>query len=493
MDTSRSASGSAKVLTTGMMWAILAVLIIADVMDLLDATITNIAAPTIVHELGGGELLVKWLGSSYALSLGILLVLGGRLGDRFGQRRVFLVGIAGFTLASLACGLASGPATLIVARLCQGAFGALLIPQGIAIMTAHFSRDMTRKAFSVFGPAMGLAMVAGPLLAGFLIDADIAGLSWRPMFLINIVLGAVGFVAALRVLPCDDGDRRVALDGLGAGLLAVGMFGLLFGLIEGSTEGWTVLPFVSLAVGLAGFGLFALRQKTAAQPLIKPSLFSDRGFTSGLVMGLAYFAVVGGMNYVVALFLQLGLGLSPSRAALTLVPMVVGIMMAAVAAAQLMEKLGRTLIFIGLLVTLSGVGWLLQVVLLEGTGVNPWTLSPALLVMGFGMGTCFGTLFDITVGGVAADEAGSASGSLSAVQQLATAIGSAVMTTVYFKMLPAHGQAHAVVVGLAVVAVVTGLCLGLVWLLPGAVRGEGEAVGADCDMAGAVELVSQEA
>ena len=484
MDTSRSKPGSVArpaPLTMRAMWAVLAVVIIADVMDLLDATITNIAAPTIVHKLGGGEMLVKWLGSSYALALGLLLVLGGRLGDRFGQRCVFLVGIAGFTLASLACGLSTGPAMLIVARLCQGGFGALLIPQGIAIMTAHFSRDMMRKAFSVFGPAMGLAMVAGPLLAGFLIDADIAGLSWRPMFLINIALGGIGFTAALRVLPRDAGDRRIVLDGLGAGLLALAMSGLLFGLIEGSTAGWTTLPFASIAVGVVGFVLFALRQGTAAQPLIKPSLFADRGFTSGLVMGLAFFGVVGGMNYVVALFLQLGLRLSPSHAALALVPMVVGIMAASVAAARLMEKLGRTLIFVGLLVTLAGVGWLLEVVLLTGTGASTWMLAPALVVMGFGMGTCFGTLFDITVGGVAADEAGSASGSLSAVQQLATAVGSAVMTTIYFQLLPSFGQAHAVVVGLAVVIGVTVLCLGLVWLLPRTARADREDEGEASD------------
>jgi EmrB/QacA subfamily drug resistance transporter len=457
------------------MWAVLAVVIIADVMDLLDATITNIGAPTIVRELGGGELLVKWLGSSYALALGVLLVLGGRLGDRFGQRRLFLIGIAGFTLASLACGLSASPGMLVGARLCQGAFGALLIPQGIAIMTAHFSREMMRKAFSVFGPAMGLSMVAGPLVAGFLIDANVAGLSWRPMFLINIALGTFGFVCALRVLPRDTGDRSIVLDGLGAGLLALAMFGLLFGLIEGSSLGWGLLPFASIGTGLVAFALFARRQKTAAQPLIKPSLLADRGFTSGLVMCLAFFAAIGGMNYVVALFLQLGLGLTPSRAALALVPLILGIVAASVVAIGLIAKLGRLLVFLGLLITLAGVGWLLQVVLLEGTSAGPWTLAPALLVMGFGMGTCIGTLFDVTLGGISADEAGSASGSLSAVQQLASAAGAAVMTTVYFKLLASSGQTHAVVVSLIVVEAVTVLCLGLVWLLPRAARGEADA------------------
>jgi EmrB/QacA subfamily drug resistance transporter len=445
-------------------------------MDLLDATITNIAAPTIVRDLGGGETLIKWLGSSYALALGVLLVMGGRLGDRYGQRRLFLIGIAGFTLASLACGLSVDPVMLIGARLCQGACGALLIPQGMAIMMAHFTREMMDKAFSMFGPALGLAMVGGPILAGFLIDANIAGTGWRAMFLINLVLGTVGFVAAFRVLPRDTGDKSVVLDGLGAGLLAVTMFGLLFGLIEGSSRGWTALPFVSIAVGLLGFAAFCYRQKTAENPLIKPSLLANRGFTSGLVMGLALFAAVSGMFYVIALFLQLGLGLTPAHAALSLAPVAVGIVAASVIAMMLIAKLGRTLIFFGLLVSLAGIGWLLALVLSQGMSVGPWTLTPPLLVMGFGVGTCFGTLFDVTLGDVRADEAGSASGSLSAVQQLAAAIGAAAITTVYFKTLAASGQAHAMTVSLIVVGAVAVLCCGLVWLLPRAARAEsGEA------------------
>ena len=455
------------------MFAILAVVIVADVLDLLDATVTNIAAPTIARELGGGALLVKWLGSSYALSLGVLLVLGGRLGDRFGQRRLFLIGIAGFTLASLACGLAAGPAMLVAARLCQGAFGALLIPQGMAIMTRHFPREMFATAFSVFGPALGLAMVGGPVLAGFLIDANVAGTGWRAVFLINIVLGGTGFVAALRVLPRDAGDPGVVLDGLGAGLLAVTMFGLLFGLIEGSSRGWTVLPFACLVAGALGFVGFCLRQRSAADPLIRPSLLADRGFTSGLAMGFGFFAAVAGVNYVISLFLQLGLGLRPAHAALALIPLVLGIVAASVVAMGLIARLGRTLIFCGLLVTFAGTAWLFELVLLKGLDAQPWMLAPALFVTGFGMGTCFGTLFDVTLGDVAADEAGSASGALSAVQQLASAIGAAVMTTVYFNVLGHSGQARAVEVSLVVVGVVTLLCCGLVRLLPRNARDEG--------------------
>lgn len=475
MDTSRPRTGT---LTTRTMWAILAVAIIADVMDLLDATVTNIAAPTIVRELGGGETLIKWLGSSYALALGVLLVIGGRLGDRYGQRRLFLIGIAGFTLASLACGLSVNPAMLITARLFQGAFGALLVPQGFAIMMAHFTRDMMDKAFSFFAPALGLAMVGGPILAGFLIDANVAGTGWRAMFLINLVLGSVGFVAAFRVLPRDTGDKRVVLDGLGAGLLALTMFGLLFGLIEGSSHGWTALPFISVGGGLVGFIAFCYRQKTAKNPLIKPSLLANRGFTSGLIMGLALFAAVGGVFYVIALFLQLGLGLTPAHAALSLTPVAIGLIVASGGATKLIAKLGRLLIFFGLLIAMGGIGWLLAIVVREGAGASPWTLAPALFVLGGGMGTCFGTLFDVAVGNIRADEAGSASGSLSAVQQLAGAIGSAAMTTVYFKSLATSGQAHAMSVSLIVVLAVTIVCCGLVWLLPRAARVEsGESEG----------------
>src|SRR5262249_12345371 len=158
-------------------------------------TITNIAAPTIARDLHGGQALIKWLGPAYMLAMGVLLVVGGRLGDRFGQRRLFLLGMGGFTVASTVAGCSPDPALLIVARAAQGAFGALLLPQGMAIMTKAFSRELLGKAFGLFGPVLGLSSVGGPVLAGFLISADLFGLSWRPIFLVNVILGGVGLVA----------------------------------------------------------------------------------------------------------------------------------------------------------------------------------------------------------------------------------------------------------------------------------------------------------
>ena len=445
---------------------ILAVVLLADVLDLMDSTITNIAAPAIVRDLGGGESLIKWLGASYALAMGVLLVVGGRLGDRFGKRRMFLIGIAGFTLASLGCGLAAGPAMLIAGRLLQGGFGALLIPQGIGILISTFSREQQPRAFTAFGPVLGASAVLGPIAAGFLISADIAGLTWRPIFLINIVLGTAGFLAAFRILPRDEPASAVPIDGLGSGLLGASMFALIYGLINGSTDGWTALPILCLAGGavlLAGFGV---RQRMAADPLILPSLLANRGFTAGLLLGLAFFAALNGLAYVISLFFQTALGLSPRAAAIALCPMMIGIIIAAFVCRPLVGRLGRVLVITGLGITLAGAAGLWATVLAQGTAVSVWALAPSILVLGAGMGTCISSIYDVAIGDVAPAEAGSASGALSAVQQLAAAIGSAVVTTVYFTQLAHHGAAHAMTVSVAVVGAIALLDLGLVWLLP---------------------------
>ncbi|MEV6152508.1 MFS transporter [Nonomuraea sp. NPDC052129] len=445
-------------------WAVLGVIIAAAVLDLLDATITNVAAPTIAADLGGGAALIQWLGAAYALALGVLLVVGGRLGDRYGRRRLFLLGITGFTLASVACGLAVSPGVLIGARLVQGGFGALMIPQGFGILGAVFPRDQLGKAFSVFAPALGVSSVGGPVVAGFLIEADLFGLGWRAMFLINIVLGGAALIAATRLLPADaPGDRSSGsgVDGVGAGVLAVTMVGLLYGLIDGSAHGWRLVPILCLAGGLVFFGLFCVRQRTATNPLIEPSLLRNRGFTAGLVLGMVFFAAVSGLLYVLVLFMQYGLRFTPVQAALGLTPVAVGIVIASVACHRLIDRFGRTLITIGLTIALIGTSWLLAVV--SGVVDGAWALVLAALVIGLGMGTCFGTIYDVTLGDIDPREAGSASGSLSAVQQLANAIGAAAVTTVYFRT---GDQMEAATGSLLVVVVAVIACCGLVWLLP---------------------------
>lgn len=461
---STTETGSARL--TPRLWAILAVVILADMLDLMDSTITNIAAPTIAHEIGGGESLIKWLGASYALALGVLLVVGGRLGDRYGKRRMFLIGIGGFTVASLACGLAVDPAMLIGARLVQGGFGALLIPQGISILVSCLTRTQLPTVFSLFGPVLGGAAVLGPIAAGLIISANFGGLTWRPMFLLNIVLGTVGFVIALRVLPRDEPHRDQQIDGIGAGLLGLSMLGLIYGLIQGSTDGWTTIPILCLVIGVLALVLFGIRQKTATNPLIVPSLLANRGFTSGLLLGLAYFAAVNGFAYVVSLFFQLFLGLTPEHAAFGLSPLMIGIILSSFAGRPLIPELGRKLVVGGLFITLTGAIAIFLTVLIADRHVNAYWTAPAVLILGIGMGACFSSIYDVAIGDVQTEEAGSASGALSAVQQLAAAVGSAVVTTVYFSQASAHGGLHAMLVSVAVVGAIVALCLGLVWLLP---------------------------
>jgi len=331
---------------------------------------------------------------------------------------------------------------------------------------SSFSREQQPRAMAAFGPVLGASAVLGPIVAGFLISADIAGLTWRPIFLINIVLGTAGFLAALRLLPHDGPASAVPIDGLGSGLLGASMFALIYGLIEGSTAGWTALPIGCLVTGavlLAGFGV---RQHLAADPLILPSLLANRGFTAGLLLGLAFFAAVNGLAYVISLFFQDALGMTPRAAAIALSPLVIGIIIASFVCRPLVGKLGRVLVIIGLATTLAGAAGLWATVLAEGTAVSAWALVPSILVLGAGMGACISSIYDVAIGDVAPAEAGSASGALSAVQQLAAAMGSAVVTTVYFSQQARHGAGHAMTVSVAVVGAIALLDLGLVWLLP---------------------------
>ena len=221
-------------------WVALFVILAVEVMDLLDALVTNIAGPVIREEIGGSYSLIQWLGAAYTLAMAIGLLTGGRLGDIFGRRRMFLIGAIGFTLASLACGVAQTPGQLIAARTVQGLFGAVMLPQGLGMIKQMFSPTERAKAFGAFGPVMGLSSVGGPILAGWLVDADFLGAGWRMIFFINLPLGLFAVVGALRFLPEFRSARAPRLDGLGVLLAAAGAFLLLYPLVQGRELDWPV-------------------------------------------------------------------------------------------------------------------------------------------------------------------------------------------------------------------------------------------------------------
>jgi EmrB/QacA subfamily drug resistance transporter len=447
------------------LWIILAVVLVADVMDMLDLTVTNIAAPSISQTLNGGQTLIQWLGTAYALAMGVFLIIGGRLGDKYGQRKLFLIGIAGFTVSSLSCGLSMNSTMIIISRLAQGAFGAMMIPQGMAIMAENFPRDMLTKAFAFFGPIISISMVLGPIFAGFLINTDILHTGWRSIFLINVFLGVIGFIIAYRVLPKNNGDRSINLDCLGSGFLGGMMFFLLYGLIEGSNNGWGTISLFSIGMGALFLCLFAWRQATATHPLIKPSLLKNRGFTAGLTLGLVYFAVVSGLNYIISIFLQLGLGASPFEASLEMSPLAIGVIISSIIVPKLINKLGREVISIGLFTTAAGL-FLFYVLVNQAVTITLWRLFPSVFIIGFGMGFCIGTLFDFAIGDISPDEAGSASGSLSAVQQLSGSIGITAITSVFFLSTRSEGFVYSMLISLILLIVAIAACFAIVRFLP---------------------------
>lgn len=440
------------------MWLALVAVLFADALDLVDGTVTSVAAPTIMRDIGGGESLVKWLGAGYSVALGSLMVVGGRLGDRYGQRQTFLLGMAGFVAASVLAGCAPNASALITARVVQGAFGALLIPQGMAIMAAAFPRDMLKRAFAIFAPALVIFAAGGPVFGGLLLDADLLGLSWRAVFLINVVVGGAGFLLAWRVLPRVAATRETRIDTTGALLMIVAAFGVLAGVVHGTNDGWTELPLSLIGGGAVCFALFVRQQRAVAHPLLDRSLLANRGFSTGLIAGLLIFAIFSGVMYVLSLNFQLSLHFSPTQAAINLLPLTIGIAMGSTLSTALLSRLGRWVVALGLTASGAGLGTLLAVVVRYDGNPTSWQLGVATLIIGLGAGTCFNAIFNVTLGDVAPGDAGAASGSLNAIQQLANGIGTAVVTSVYFAAA-ASGPVCAMRVTLWLALVVTAACL----------------------------------
>jgi EmrB/QacA subfamily drug resistance transporter len=436
-------------------WWLLAVVLVGAVMDLLDATVMTVAGPSVRAGLGGTEATLQWLTAGYALPFGVLLVIGGRLGDRWGRRRLFLVGATGFTLASVACAAAVSPAMLVAARAAQGVLGALMIPQGFGVLTSAFTSERERgRAFSLFGPVSALAGIGGPILAGLLIAWNVGGLDWRLIFLLNVPLGVFAVLGALAWMPADRGDRAARLDPLGAGLVAAGSALLILPLIQGREAGW---PWWTFAMPAAAVLAFAAH---ARHPILAPALLRKRPFVAGLSVSVILFAGSGGLMLILSLFLQLGLHYSALHTGLALAPVAAGIAVSSLLVPALSPRLGRHLLHVGLGVELLGV---LGFAAVAATGPSDLTFAVAGLVSGLGLGLLFGPLMQSTLSVAAPDEVGSASGALNAVQQIASALGVAVLGTVF---LAGAAPAHALVTGAVIVAASCALCAVAVLALP---------------------------
>ncbi|KZM47676.1 MFS transporter [Labrenzia sp. OB1] len=425
--------------------AALAALYLAMFMNILDVSAVNLALPAIREGLHASATELEWVLVIYVLTFAAGLLPFGRFGDVIGRDRVFMWGVAGFSLSSLACGLAPDIGSLVVSRAVQGVAAAMMVPQVLAIVRVIFPEEERGKAIGLFGTISALGAVAGPLVGGVIVSADIAGLGWRPIFLVNIPVGIFSLYGAWRFVPKIRATERVTADWAGTILFAMAITGFVFPLVEGRQLGWPLWCFALMALSAGLGGLFlklqVCRSANGLAQLLPTVLLSDRKFLYGLATVCAFFSGLAGVFFILAIFLQSGLGLSPLAAGIALAPHPVGVMIGSYLSARLGGRttgqrvaIGIFILFLGMVsVRLATVGTLL-------TGVD--FLLP-LLTVGLGTGVAIAALFQSILARVSGPDAGAGSGVLQAFQQIGIALGIALQGQIFFHVLGASSSPSA--------------------------------------------------
>lgn len=417
-------------------------------MVVLDFFIVNVALPSIEQQLHAPHSVLQWVVAGYGLATAAGLITGGRLGDLYGRKRMFMLGMLLFAAASAACGMASTGAGLVAARVVQGLAGALLQPQVLAILSVTYTGHARARAFAAYGMTLGLAATLGQLVGGVLIEWNLAGLGWRNCFLINVPVGAVALLLATRGLPHDapthTGHR---LDMVGTFLASAAAVALVWPLVEGPTAGWPDWALWTMASSLAFLAALAVHlrrsDRRGRDPLVSWALLRNRQFTAGLLTVLAFYAGNASLYFVLALYLQQGLGLAPLASGLVFTVLALGFFATSLAAPRLANALGGAPISRGALLLMLGHGlqWLV-VSHAAKPGELAWGL-PVLLVQGAGLGMVMAPLASAVLAGLPAHQVGAASGVLSTIQQVGNALGVALIGLVFYRVLPASGMASA--------------------------------------------------
>jgi EmrB/QacA subfamily drug resistance transporter len=420
-------------------WVGLAVVLTAGFMQLVDISIVNVAIPSIQRDLDATYSQIQWVLAGYQLAFAVMLITGGRLGDIFGRKRLFMVGMAGFTLASALCGLAQSPGMLIGSRVLQGLMGAIMFPQILSVIQVTFPPRERGAAFGLFGATIGLATITGPLVGGLLIEGDLLGLGWRPIFLVNVPIGVAALTAAALYLVESRAPRALRPDPVGVGIVTAGLLLLVFPLVQGRELDWPLWTFLSMAASVPVLAVFAAyeRRKKAADgsPLIDLDLFRHRPFVGGLAVAGIFFMGIPAFFLTFSLWLQIGLGFTALHAGLTGAPFAVGSALASAASVRLAPQLGRRILSAGALLLVAGMVALIWTVDRYGGAVHSWQLLPALFVCGLGLGSVVAPLVNVVLAGIRGQDAGAASGVLSTVQQVGGAVGVALIGVVFFGLL----------------------------------------------------------
>ena len=420
-------------------WLALAIVLTGSFMVNLDTTIVNVAIPAIERSLSASYAQIEWVLSGYQLAYGALLITGGRLGDLFGRKRLFIAGMIVFTVASVTCGIAPTPELLILSRVIQGAGAAMLYPQILSTIQVSFSGRERGTAFGTVGATIGIATVLGPLAGGVLIALDIAGLDWRPVFLVNLPVGILSLFAAGRYMRETRSPLAARLDLGGVALVSIGLVMFTLPLVEGRDAGWPLWTLCSLVGSFAVLGGFLAwerrRSSRGESTLVHFALFRDRPFVIGLVMSLVYFAGFTSVFFTLSLYLQIGLGFDPLATGLAIVPFAAGSFVGSALSSKAQARLGRTVILIGSALVIVGLSGLIVTIHLVGDTLAGIDLAPTLLIGGLGSGLVIAPLIGVILGNVDPHQAGAASGVLNTGQRVGAAIGVAIIGIAFFSLI----------------------------------------------------------
>jgi MFS family permease len=416
------------------------VLLAGAFLPIADFFVVNVALPTIDKDLHASPGSLELVVAAYGVAYAAMLVLGGRLGDRFGRHTLFQIGLMGFILSSLACGLAPTIAVLVAARLIQGLTAAAIVPQVLATVHATLEGERKVHALALYGATSGIAAVIGQLAGGLLVSADILGMSWRPIFLINVPLGVAVFFASRAVIPANRSPHPLGIDAVGTALFAATLTALLIPLTEGQSTGWPVWSWIVLAtaavLAIITITVAFQAERAGKVPLLPPSLLKLPSMWKGLSM-IALFSIgFGTFMFVFALMVQTGLHQSAMVSGLTILPMAVLFFLGSVFSSKVIDRFGRAALAIGGLVQAAGLGILVTMVAVAWPHVNLVLLAVPLMMIGGGQSMLFSGLFRVVLADVPAHLGGVGGGVLITVQQSCLALGVAILGSVYLIVAP---------------------------------------------------------
>jgi EmrB/QacA subfamily drug resistance transporter len=426
-------------------WIALWVVLTAAFMVLLDISIVNVAIPSIQRNLDASFGQIQLVLAGYQLAYAVLLITGGRLGDIYGRKRMFMTGMAGFVLASAACGFARSADMLVVSRVIQGVMAAMMFPQVLSTIQVVFPPRERAGAFGAFGAVIGVATITGPLLGGLLIGSATGGERWRWIFLVNLPVGIAALSAAAVLLRESRAPRARRLDIGGVLLISTALGLLTYPLVEGRDQGWPAWSYAMMVASLPVFVAFVLYERAKTRrdgsPLVELSMFRDRAFAVGTAMSGIFLSAIPAFFLVFSITLQIGLGFSALRAGLTTVPWSVGTALSSALSVRLAPRLGKRILLIGSLMLALGVGGVILTMHQRETALSGPELIPALVFAGIGLGCIIAPVTNIILASISRGDAGSASGVLTTAQQVGGAMGVAVIGVIFFGMLSARGPA----------------------------------------------------